>query len=350
LSVRAKVSYYRRDFREVVMTQPTPPRRIGFLLAPDYALMSLAAAVEPLRAANHLAERGLYETRFFSGPGGFAPSTSGGGFLCRPLAEAGADLDLAFVVAGGNPMRLEDPALVRRLRWLRARGIPLGGISGGAAILARAGLMEGRRFTLHWRHIDALADFSSDLMIERALYVIDRDRYTCAGGVAALDMMCALIATERGAAFARSVSDWFIHPRVRTASEPQQADPQERFDFRHPVLGAAIGLMTSHLADPLSPDQLAALTGTSPRQLQRLFGAHLGRPMMRFYRDLRLDKADELLVQSSLPVIDIAASTGFTSAAHFSRCFAERFGMPPLRRRRAAGAEGAKAEAPRGDS
>ncbi|PZQ48425.1 MAG: AraC family transcriptional regulator [Rhodovulum sulfidophilum] len=295
--------------------------------------MSLATAVEPLRAANHLAERALYETRFFSAAGGFAASTCGGGFESRPVGEAGTDLDLVFLVAGGNPMLFEDPGVIRRLRWLRARGVPLGGISGGAAILARAGLMEGRRFTVHWRHIDVLAEVAPDLLIERALYVIDRDRYSCAGGVAALDMMCALIAAEHGAEFARDVGDWFIHPRVRTAGEPQRDAPGGP---RHPVLGAAIGLMTSHLADPLGPAQLAALTGTSQRQLRRLFDAHLGRPMMRFYRDLRLDKADELLVQSALPVIEIATATGFVSAAHFSRCFAERFGQPPLRRRAAA--------------
>ncbi|TPE51718.1 GlxA family transcriptional regulator [Amaricoccus solimangrovi] len=318
------------------MAESTAPRRIGFILTPDYALMSLATAVEPLRAANHLAERALYETLFFSARGGFAPSTCGGGFESRPLAEAGAGLDLVFLVAGGNPMLFEDPAVIRRLRWLRARGIPLGGISGGSAILARAGLMAGRRFTVHWRHIDVLADFSAELMIERALYVIDRDRYSCAGGVAALDMMCALIAQEHGAPFARAVSDWFIHPRVRTANEPQRAGPGERFDLRHPVLEAAVGLMTSHLADPLSPAQLATLTGVSQRQLQRLFGAHLGQSITAFYRDLRLDKADELLMQSALPVIEIAASTGFASAAHFSRCYARRFGLPPRARRGAA--------------
>ncbi|MDT1062441.1 GlxA family transcriptional regulator [Paracoccus sp. CPCC 101403] len=316
-------------------TTPPAPLRVGFILTRDYSLMSLTSAVEPLRAANHLAGHELYRPGYYSVEGGFSASTSGGGFPTLRLAEAGP-MDLAFVVAGGNPLRYEDAALARGLRSLQAGKVRLGGISGGAAILARLGLMEGRRFTLHWAHIDALAENMPDLLIDRALYVVDRDRYTCAGGVAALDMMCALIARDHGAEFARSVADWFIHPRTRGADEPQQSPTAERFDLRHPMLAAAVDLMFSHLSDPLSPGQLAAQAGCSPRQLQRLFNDQLGCSMMQFYREMRLKKADELIQQSALSVLDIALITGFVSAAHFSRCFAERYGMTPSRRRQGA--------------
>ena len=251
-----------------------------------------------------------------------------------------AALDLALVVAGGNPLRYEDAALARGLRALQNRKVRLGGISGGAAILARLGLMEGRRFTLHWAHIDALAEHQPDLLIERALYVIDRDRFTCAGGVAALDMMCALIARDHGAAFARQVAEWFIHPRTRSADEPQQSPVAERFDLRHPMLAQAVDLMFSHLSDPLTPEQIAAQVGCSPRQLQRLFSDQLGSSMMEFYREMRLRKADELVQQTALSMLDVALVTGFASAAHFSRLYAARFGMPPARRRQATRREG----------
>ncbi|RWB66316.1 MAG: GlxA family transcriptional regulator [Mesorhizobium sp.] len=309
---------------------------IGFILIPGYALMSLASAVEPLRAANHLAGRTLYRSAFYSIEGGFLPSTCGGGFETEPLASVlakGEKPDIALVVAGGNPMFHEDAALERCLRALQIRGISLGGISGGAAILAKAGLMTGRRFTVHWAHIDPLTQFMPDLLIERAVYVIDRDRYTCAGGVAALDMMCALLARENGIDLARQVSDWFIHPRLRAAEEPQQSPVAHRFNLHHPVLEAAVELMTSHIADPLSPVQLATLCGCSVRQLQRLFVAHLGSPLMGFYRNLRLDKADELLQQSTLSVLDVALLTGFANAAHFTRSFSTKYQMSPARRR-----------------
>lgn len=311
-----------------------PTLRFGFILTRGYALMSVAAAVEPLRAANHLAGRELYKTRFFSGKDGFVASTAEGGFFCESLDAIGSDLDIVFVVAGGNPMAYEEPALTRGLRRLASRGIRLGGISGGAAVLARHGLMAGRRFTVHWQHIDALRSLSSDLLVERTLYVIDRDRYTCAGGVAALDMMHALIAQNHGAIFARSVSDWFIHTRVRTSSEPQQSSLAEQFNVSHPALEAAIQMIMGHLADPLTTKQLALLSGVSKRQLQRLFRENLGQPIMHFYRARRLEKADELLQQSTLPVIDIAISTGFANVAHFTRCFAEQFHETPAKRRR----------------
>lgn len=315
-------------------------RAIGFILTPNYSLMSLASAVEPLRAANQLADSKLYRCSFYSVAGGFMPSTSGGGFETLPLAavtKAGVGkLDLALVVAGGNPMLFDDPVLVRNLRALQHRHVTLGGISGGAAILAKAGLMDGRRFTVHWAHIDPLKEYGPDLLIERALYVIDRDRYTCAGGVAALDMMCALIAGDHGSVFAREVSNWFIHPRLRTADEPQQGSVKQRFNLHHPMLEAAVELMTSHLADPLSPDQLAALSGGSARQLQRLFSNHLDSSVTAFYRNLRLAKADELLEQSAIPIVEIALLTGFTSAAHFTRLFTARYGLSPGQKRRLA--------------
>lgn len=316
------------------------PRDIAFILTPGYALMSLSAAVEPLRAANLLAGRELYRMRFLSVAGGFEGSSAGGGFLCAPLASAREGVDIAFLVAGGDPMRYEDPVLITGLRGLAARGVALGGISGGGAILARHGLVQNRRFTLHWLHVDALAEEYPDLAIERALYVIDRDRYTCAGGISALDMMCALIATDHGADFAREVSDWFVHPGMRAAGTPQHPDPAKRYNLHHPALEAAVRLMATHLADPLTAEQIAALAGTGARQLQRLFRDRFGRSMMEVYRDLRLEKADELLSQSSLPLLDIALATGFAGLPHFSRCFARRFGTPPARRRRAGLREG----------
>ncbi|MCO6051801.1 GlxA family transcriptional regulator [Mesorhizobium sp. RP14(2022)] len=314
--------------------------RVGFILTPSYALMSLASAVEPLRAANLLAGCELYRVSFLSVAGGFMASTAGGGFMTAPLAAAmqsEADIpDLVFVVAGGNPMLFADAELDRSLRQLQRKRVALGGISGGPAILAKAGLMEGRRFTVHWEHLDALREYAPDLLLEHALYVIDRDRYSCAGGVAAIDMMGALIARQHGASFARDVSDWFIHPGLRKADQPQLEQAGQRLGFPHPVLEAAVELMSTHIADPLSPEQIASLSGVGLRQLQRLFAERLGARMMVFYRDLRLAKADQLLQQTALPVLEIALMSGFASAAHFSRAFAEKYGAAPRERRRAA--------------
>lgn len=314
---------------------PAPDRaRYGFLLLPDYALMSTASAVEPLRAANLLGGSRLYEMRFLSLAGGWMRSSVDGGFETASILEAGEDFDILFVVAGGDPLAREHPpAVLAFLRRLARRGVALGGISGGAAILAAAGVMTARRYTVHWQHLDAMRETYPGAWIERRLFVIDRDRFTCAGGMAPLDMMHALIAAQHGKALARLVSDWFIHTGIRAAEAPQQLDPARKYDLHHPALIAMVELMESHLADPLNLEDLGHLCGITPRQMERLSRAQLGESVMAFYRRMRLEKAEELLTQSALPLAQIAQSTGFASRSHFSRAFRAQFGTTPAARR-----------------
>ncbi len=305
---------------------PKPPRRIGFLFVEGYALMSAAAAVEPLRAANLLAGRTLYRICYLAEASGTVASSAGGVFPANGVDGAGEAFDLVFVVAGGDPLTTSLPRTTAWLRRLDARGVALGGISGGAAVLARAGLMRNRRFTVHWEHAEAVASLSEGLLIERRLFVIDRDRLTCAGGIAPLDMMHSLLASEHGADFARRVSDWFIHTRVRTPEEPQTAGPVARFGVRHPAVVAALELMESHIADPLSVDQLAHLTGVTQRHLGRLFGAELGVSSKQAYLMLRVEKAAAIMRQTPLSAAEAAALTGFSDRTHLART-AARMGI-----------------------
>lgn len=304
-------------------------KRIGFVLLDGFALMSMAAAVEPLRAANLLAERDLYDLVFLSIDGGVARSTVGGCFDTQPLATAGRNFDLVFVVAGGEPLGFHHAGLSGFLRALSAHGVPLGGISGGSVVLAEAGLMTGRRFTVHWQHFEALRALSDAFLMERRLFVIDRDRYTCAGGAAPLDMMHALVSAHHGAQFARRISDWFIHTQIREANDPQQSGPGARYGLRNGDLVAAVGLMESHLADPLSLRQISGLVGLGDRQLQRLFQNELGQSAMRFYRRIRLEAAKRLLQDTSILLTDIGQVTGFSNPSHFAASFREHFGVSP---------------------
>ncbi len=321
--------------------------RIGFILIDGYALMSTAAAVEPLRAANLLAGRMLYDMRFLAVGGSTARASAGALFETVPLAEAGTDFDLVFVVAGGNPFAVRAPTLDAYLRRLDARRVRLGGISGGAALLALAGVMGGRRFTVHWEHMDALRELSDRFLLERSLFVIDRDRLTCAGGVAPLDMMHALITADHGMALAREVSDWFIHTQVRPSQDPQRAGLVEKYNVHHPSLLAAIELMGSHIADPLGLEHLAELSGLGSRQFQRLFKDRLGTTAMAFYRDLRLAKADDLLRQSPLSILEVGVACGFPNPSHFARLYRARYGISPGEARRAPGRGSAEAPARR---
>ena len=311
-------------------------RRIAFVLVEGFALMSFAAVTEPLRAANLLAGREIYEVfHFAAGPGtpDMLNSSSAASVAVAGLGEATGEYDLAFVVAGGDPVEFDDDRVFQWLRRQARHGCVLGGVSGGPAVLANAGVMENRRMTLHWEHAAALAERHPGVLLERTLYVVDRDRITCAGGTAPLDMMHALIAEHHGADFARKVSDWFMHTDVRPAGGPQRAGLAERYGTsRHAVL-AAIEAMENHIADPLLPGDLGQVVGVSARHLNRQFHAALGCSAGAFYRNLRLEKSRELLRQTDLPVLEIALATGFSSAAHFAASYRKRFGDAPSRHR-----------------
>jgi transcriptional regulator GlxA family with amidase domain len=306
------------------------PIRIGLMLIDGFALMSYSAVVEPLRAANLLAERGLYHIRHIAEYG--ARATSSNGATVNATAHVGehVDFDYLFVIAGGDPAKFKDRRAFQWLRYLAKRGVILGGISGGPVVLAAAGVMEGRRMTVHWEHAGLLAEISPNLFIERTLYVVDSDRITCAGGIAPLDLMNALITEHYGAIFSQRVSDWFMHTDIRPSGGPQRAGITERHGTTSRPVVLAIEAMENHIVDPLSLTQLALLTGISARQLNRLFRHKLDQSTMEFYRDLRLEKARGLLIRSPLPINQIAQATGFSSPAHFSQCFGVRYGRSPI--------------------
>ncbi|WP_306142160.1 GlxA family transcriptional regulator [Roseibium sp. MMSF_3412] len=314
-------------------------KTVGFVLIEGFALMSATSAIEPLRAANLLSGSNLYRTRLYSEDGGWIASSCGGAFETEPMAKAAVDFDVLFVVAGGDPLAQASGMIFSHLRALNVRGVPLGGISGGAVYLAKAGVMENRRFTVHWEYFEELQALNDRFLMERRLFVIDRDRYTCAGGVAPLDMMHAIIRSDHGAELARSVSDWFIHTGIRSAEDPQRLEFADSRQSFHASVDAAVELMETHIADPLSLEQIAMLSGSGVRQLQRRFDEQFGRPIMQVYMQLRLKKADELVRKTRLSFMEVALATGFTNQSHFGQAFRTTLGMTPRDRRKQAASE-----------
>ncbi|MDJ0627749.1 MAG: GlxA family transcriptional regulator [Rhodobacter sp.] len=311
-----------------------PVYRVGVLPVAGFALMSYACTVEPLRAANLLSRKSLYDIIHFAEAD---RAQSSGSASVERVHEIGAnvELDLLLVVAGGDPFGFDDDATFAWLRQLDRRGVRIGGVSGGAVILARAGLLAGRRMTVHWEHAPMLAERFPDLLIERRLYVIDRDRVTCGGGVAPLDLMHTLIAGQHGSAFARLVSDWFLHTDIRAATAPQRGGIAERVGSSSPHVVEAVSAMESHVADPLSLRQLALVAGVTPRHLNRLFAEVLGESAMDYYRGLRLAVGRRLVRSSTMSIGEIAEATGFSSSGHFSNSYKNRFDVRPQTDRRA---------------
>lgn len=317
-----------------------PPHHFGFLLLDGFALMSAASAIEPLRAANHLSGDTRYRWSYLSEKGGKVAASCGAVFETERLDADKTSCDTLFIISGGDPVTFEAPDLCKTLTRLAQRDVPLGGISGGGVLLAKAGLMTNRRFTVHWEHFDELQALSPAFLMERRLFVIDRDRLTCAGGVAPLDMMHAMIRSQEGAALAQSVMDWFIHTGIRQPEHPQKLETETwRTSINGsrlpPVIEAAVDLMETHLADPLSLKQLAMLCGTSERQLQRRFSETTGRPITQTYMDMRLSKARDLLETTHLPITEVGHAIGFISQSHFASTFRRHFGKTPSEWRKA---------------
>lgn len=308
------------------------PLRVGFVLLDGFPLMAYATAREPLRAANLLAGRSLFAVRDVPVAGARAVASSGAVLPAGGQVGESVDYDLVLVVAGPLPLPRE-PRLERWLAQLARHGVRLGGVSGGPIVLARAGLLEGYRATLHWEHAPVLAEERPDLLIERGLFVIDRDRLTCAGGTAPFDMMHALIAERHGATFARAVNDWFAQPDARGGDGPQRIGAPAR--MRHRAVRAALTAMEAHLSDPLDMTALAARAGVGPRQLARLFARDLGERPTDTYRAMRLERARTLLRRTDMSVGDVALATGFASFAHFSAAFRGATGQAPREWRRA---------------
>jgi transcriptional regulator GlxA family with amidase domain len=309
-------------------------RRIAFILIDGFALLSTAAALEPLRAANMFANSLAYDITLLSLGETSARASVGATFETRPIRDAQPLFDLVFVVAGGEPARTNDPALFAWLRQADRNGSALGGISGGAVLLAKAGLLQDRRFTVHWHHYDDFDTLPGAWLLERRLFVIDRNRYTCAGGSAPLDMMHALIARDFGHTFAQRISDWFIQTEVRGAEAPQRGSIAARYGPLPRSVEGAIELMESHIADPLDQNQVASLAGVSVRQLQRLFRTSLGCSVMQEYRRIRLETGRDLIASTRAQLAEIAQITGFASQAHFTDAFHRHYGHPPSTLRR----------------
>lgn len=308
-----------------------------FALTPDFTMIAFASAIEPLRLANRLAGERLYAWTLASETGGPVACSNGTAMIPNgPLQDA--PRDATVIVCGG--VDVHKAATRPLLTWLRKqsrRGLRMGAICNGAHILARAGLLDGRRCTIHWDNRISFAEEFPEIEVTTRLYELDGDRITCAGGAAAADMMVAVIAAEHGPALARLVADQMIMAPLRGEADEQRLSATARIGARHPKLVAIIKRMEDNLEDPVSPPDLATEAGMSTRQLERLFRRYLNKSPKRHYMELRLEKARGLLLQTDMSVIDVAIASGFSSPSHFSKCYRAQFGLTPYRERGAPG-------------
>jgi transcriptional regulator GlxA family with amidase domain len=319
------------------MVRAPEPRTIGLLLIGDFALMSYASIVEPFRAANILSKQQLYRWVHVSTDGKPVRASNGATILADQSVAQPLQCGTLFVLAGGDPTAFRD---AKTFAWLRRQALKntvLVGVSGGPFLLARAGLLDGHSVTIHWDHKPALVEMFPTLRVEQSLYVIDRRRVTCAGGIAGLDLAIELIEREQGHTLANKVSEWFIGAEPRAASEPQRLSLRERYGVNDDRILKVLAKMEAAVEQPVSRAGLARIAGTSLRSLERLFIMHHGQTINQTYMQIRLNQADQLVRKTNMTIINIALACGFRSSSHFARAFKGRFGVAPSSDRAAPG-------------
>jgi transcriptional regulator GlxA family with amidase domain len=291
--------------------------------------MAFVSALEPLRVANRLAQRRLYDWQIVTSDGGPVSASSNLTLVADRAMENAARYDRLVVAASFEPEAAYNRATAAWLKRQDRAGVALGSIDTGSFLLAWCGLLDGYRATTHWESLDSFAEQFPRVEVGSGLFIFDRARFTCAGGTAALDMMLHLIRLRHGQQLAAAVSDQFIHAKIRDPQERQRMEPEAREGISRPGFARAIELMETHLEETLEIDALCEGADISRRQLERLFQRHFRLSPQRYYLDLRLQRARALLQYTDMSVVEVSVACGFGAAAHFSRAYRAWAGRPP---------------------
>ncbi|TKA95784.1 GlxA family transcriptional regulator [Cereibacter changlensis] len=309
------------------------PRRFVFLLLDRFTMLSFAGAIEPLRIANRVAGAPLYSWALAGEGGEFATCSNGAAFkLDMGLDEIERE-DTLLVCGGIDVQKSTTRGIIGWLRREARRGVVIGGLCTGSYALAKAGLLDGKKATIHWENQDGFLEEFEDVKLTKSVFVVDGNRLSTAGGTASIDMMLKLIAADHGDDLANTVADQLIYSSIRTDQDTQRLSIPTRIGVRHPKLSQVIQMMEANIEDPISPADLADDVGMSTRQLERLFRRYLNRSPKRYYMELRLQKARNLLMQTDMSVINVALACGFASPSHFSKCYRAHYNTTPYRER-----------------
>ncbi|WP_138934232.1 GlxA family transcriptional regulator [Roseovarius arcticus] len=304
-----------------------------FLLVENHTHLTLACAIEPLRIANMISGEDLYRWSYASEDGSSATASNGSVTLVQHAFSDLPKCDRLFVIPGLGMTELITPSLLTSLRKARAVGVQLGALCSGAWILAEAGFLDGMKAAIHWEYHDAFAERFPDVTLVRSVFVADEKYITASGGTATADLLLHLIDQDHGYDLSVAVSDMMVYAGAREASVDQRISLQSRWGMRNPHVARAIEIMRGALEEPVSPMDIAQDLGISARQLERLFGRYFNTSPSRYYMELRLDRARNLLLQTEMSISEIAIASGFQSIGHFSRLYRKSFGTTPSMQR-----------------
>ncbi len=309
------------------------PQNISFLLLPGFSMIGFSAMVAPLRWANSLSEQPVYSWNVVSLNGKAIKSSDELSLLADHRVQETEQGSLFIVCAGLNPQALLSKRLLAVIRKFASMGQDIGAQDTGSYILAAAGVLDGYRATIHWENQESFRDAFPDVKLVEELFEIDRNRFSCSGGLSGLDMMLHLVKIQHGPKLAATISEKLIYVQGREGSSPQRLSLQSRYGTGNKKLLVSIEKMHLEIEQPLSISQLARNVQVSERELERLFKKYLQSTPVAFYRGLRLAHARTLLQQTTNSIAEISVRSGFGSSSHFSRSYRSHYGYPPSEER-----------------
>ena len=313
-------------------TARSKPIHVVVLLLPDSGMLSLAATIDPLRAANRLSGRAVYSWEIRSVSGNDVLLTSGIRLPAEP-AIPNMEADILAIVAGFNLKAHSSASLQYLIRSLALRVPLVCAIDGGGEILARTGLLDGHRATTHWEDLEDLALAFPDITVVRDRFIQSGKFITTGGASPCIDMMLHLIAGHYGRGLSESVMRAFLYDPVHAGSDPQTLVSVSRLQKRSPKVARAILLMEQRIEEPLSVAEIARESGLSVRRLEMLFRDEFGVGPGRYFRQLRLQEAWRMVLETPRALQEIALRCGFNSQSAFTRAFSDQFGLTPSRLR-----------------
>jgi transcriptional regulator GlxA family with amidase domain len=309
------------------------PANIGFLLLQDFSMLAFTSCVEPMQMANQLSGQPLYRWQLI-GVNTESVKASNGIVLSPECSLNDAnDFDAVFVCAGHKTQLQADEQVVSWLCRAAQRGIVLGAVSSGAYLLARAEALDDVPCTVHWKYVNRVQKAFPKLMIKPGLFDTCANRYTSAGGTSALDMFLHEIGSTHGTSLALGVADQFNYERIRHNGDRARALQSRRLSATQPKLAEATTLMEATIGSPLPVQEIADRLRLARPRLDEMFRRHFYCDARRYYLNLRLAHARQLLHETARPVADIARDCGFSSASHFSRRYKARYQHSPRHER-----------------
>ena len=308
-------------------------KRFIFLLLDNFSLISYACAVEPLRLANRYHSSDFYEWKSASENGKTAECSAGTNFQVDMGLEETNRGDTIIICGGINVKDHTSKAILNWLRREARRGVHIGALCTASYVLAKAGLLNGKTATIHWENYDSFEEEFDEVALSKSVFVVDENRSSSAGGIASIDLILRFVSDDLGQDLANTVADQLIYNAIRTERDGQRLSIPTRIGVRHPKLSLVIQMMEKNIEEPISPSILAREVGMSTRQLERLFRRYLNRSPKRYYMELRLQKARNLLMQTEMSVINVALACGFASPSHFSKCYRSHYNTTPFRER-----------------